>query len=716
MDVKNKAMKRIIRSVLQPALLSCLTAIMISCNPSGSVKLETSELNDYPVLEIDHPYGTDITIRPVSEDIGSMGVEIDGEMYWFSGKPVLSSPEQGVVAYTWELGGDEKAELRITEKPDEIRFGLKLIPSIEDTIPVKWHLNTEASGDEYFTGALERVVDGPQNASWREGIETAMDLRGERVEMKVKPTVSAYAPFYISSNNYGVYVLGTWPGILDFCKEHSSTVQVAMQGPEMNFKLYLAPGPAEIVKRHTLEAGPPFVPPKWAFGPWRWRDDHNHNERYFDSSEVDAPYNSEIVEDILMMQAYDIPCTAYWIDRPWGPGRFGFDDYEIDEKRLPAFEEMITWLNGKNIELMLWICPWVYGDMAEVAQERDYGLVKRSMRFRFGPMEEYIVMDYTHPEASRWWGENGPAKLARMGVKGFKLDRGDGERLVDSLHLITHSGITYRENYNDYPRQFVKATYDAVKPVLGDDFVLFPRAQYTGSARYGAMWAGDTDNSEEGLRSALIAMQRCAVMGYPVWGSDAGGYPKHLEREVTMRWLGFACFSPIMEVGPTNNRGFWGMDYEPSYDHEMLAIWRFYSRLRMSLVDYLHGLTKTAGETGMPVARPLFLEYPEQEESWEDWTTYKLGGDLLVSVVWETGKRKQQIYLPPGELWIDLWNNREYQGGQTIEVDAPVHQTPVFLRKGSDLSLPDLSRLYEESVNVTSVKYSMDRLEAEEGW
>lgn len=67
-------------------------------------------------------------------------------------------------------------------------------------------------------------------------------------------------------------------------------------------------------------------------------------------------------------------------------------------------------------------------------------------------------------------------------------------------------------------------------------------------------------------------------------------------------------------------------------------------------------------------------------------------------------------------MWINLWNNQEFEGGQTIEVDAPLHQTPVFLRKGSNLSLPDFSELYEESVALTGVKYRMSELEAREGW
>jgi alpha-D-xyloside xylohydrolase len=709
-----KKTNRIKTTLIRTAFTLWIMVPFISCTSTGRLKVRMDENNPFPVIEITNSYGPDIIFHPISADTGSIGFEVDGRLTWISGMPDRTGSLNGVSTWIWRINDRERVEMLMEENTEGIDFMMSLVSREGPGKPVKWFLNILAADQEYFTGVFERVVDGPQENSWEKGIETALNLRNEKVEMKVRQTVSAYAPFYLSSNNYGLFVKGTWPGVFDFCRSAPGFVQIAFEGPVMEYRIYPGPSPKEIVEGHALETGPSFIPPAWAFGPWRWRDDHHNRTTYCDGSEVHAPFNSDLAEDILMMQAYDIPCSAYWIDRPWGPGDFGFDDYKIDDQRLPDFEKMITWLNGKDIELMLWICPWVYGDMADVAMEKGYGLVGR--RWPQVGMEKSVVMDFSNPEACSWWGENGPGKLARMGVRGFKLDRADGERLTDSLHLVTAAGFTYRENYNDYSRQFVKATYDAVEPVLGGDFILFPRAQYTGSARYGAMWGGDTDNSAEGLRSALIGMQRCAVMGYPLWGSDAGGYPKMLDREVTIRWLGFACFSPIMEIGPTNNRGFWGMDSEPFYDNDLMAAWRFYAKLRMSLMDYIHELAFVAGKTGIPVARPLFLEYPEQEESWKDWTTYKLGDDLLVSIVWEKGKTRQQVYLPAGETWMNLWNNEEYQGGQTIEVDALPYQTPVFLRKGSDLDLPDFNDLYAGSVEITAARYRMSDLETKEGW
>lgn len=687
-----------------------LVAALCFCGKSGKLRISTATKSEFPIINITNLAGKSIVIQPVSTAVGSIGYEQNGKITWVTGEPVQTKSDSET-RYTWKIDAVSQVELLITGQNTDMDFQLSL-RTADEKAPAKWYLNISAEKAEYFTGLLERVVDGSQSRSWETGIKTALNLRGEKVEVKLKPTVSAYAPFYISSNNYGFFVKGTWPGVIDFGKEHENIVQIAFEGPTLDFKLYLGSSPREIVQRHALETGPSFVPPTWAFGPWRWRDEHLNHKKYFDSTEVRAPFNSDLIEDVLMMKAYDIPCTAYWVDRPWAPGTRGFDDYEFDNARFPQPQKMIQWLNTKGIEFLIWIAPFVMGKMADYVEENGYDLKSK-------PRENarQILMDFTNPDACNWWGENGPGKLARMGVRGFKLDRADGEKEMDSLNLKNYIGKTYRENYNDYPRQYVKAAYDAVKPVLGDNFILFPRAQYTGSARYGGLWAGDTNGRPEGLRSAIIALQRCAIMGYPIWGSDTGGYWGDFSHETCKRWLGFSCFSPLMEVGPTNNRGFWDNPDEPHYDAELIATYRLYAKTRIKLIPYLHSLAKEARTTGMPIARPLFLVYPDQPEAWNDWQTYLLGPNILVSAIWESGIETHRLYLPADENWIDAWNTDQiYSSGNYLEVEAPQYKIPIFIRQGSAVQLGDLEALYQESLKIASKKPSLAELEQAEGW
>ena len=692
-------------------IILMLHFLLFACTSREEINISVKNAADFPQVEIQNTGNPPIVIRSPGEGIGSIGFALDSSITWLRGNPVVHATlgDQGQ-AYIWDTASAGKIVLEIRHnKPD---LHVKLFAADSSIKATRWFLNIKAEEREYFTGLFERVVDGRQQDSWADSIRTAMDLRGQIVDMHLRPTVSAYAPFFLSGNNYGFFAEGTWPGRFDLGKTHPQAVQISFEGPSLTFKLYRAPSAVEIVKRHARDTGPSILPPQWAMGPWRWRDNHQHLQTYFDGTAVAAPYNSDLVEDVLMMAAYDIPMTAYWIDRPWGPGERGFDDYEFDPARFPQAQEMIRWLNGRDIELMMWIAPFVMGEMADVAEQRGYFLKSHVWR---GARQ--VLMDFTNPEAVSWWGENGPGKLARMGIKGFKMDRADGEKLMDSLRLTTRIGTSYRENFNDYPRQYVKATYEAVRPVLGDDFILFPRAQYTGSAKYGGLWAGDTNGKPEGLRSAIIAMLRCSVMGYPLWGSDIGGYWGDFSRETCMRWLGFGCFSPLMEVGPTQDRGFWNNRAEPHYDTPLIATWRLYSRIRMKLIPYLMEQAREAQDSGMPIARPLFLNYPDQPEAWQDWQTYLLGPDILVSAIWQPGVEKHRLYLPAGEQWTDAWDREKtLQGGGYVEVEAPLHKIPIFIRQGSSLDLGDLNALYEESLGIAAKKPDLRELEQQEGW
>jgi alpha-glucosidase (family GH31 glycosyl hydrolase) len=322
-----------------------------------------------------------------------------------------------------------------------------------------------------------------------------------------------------------------------------------------------------------------------------------------------------------------------------------------------------------------------------------------------------VLVDFTNPEGLRWWQINGIKKLLDDGVAGFKLDRGD-EIVPKTGETKVWDGRTAREVRNDYPHLYLKAVHDIAKELRGTDFACMPRAAYTGSTKYGIFWGGDIGSSPEGLRAAIIAAQRVAVMGYPFWGSDTGGYWQgDLDREVLARWLALRCFSPIFEVGPTENRGLWDMRREPNYDVESIAIWRLYAHLHKNLANYTYKHAVEAHETGMPIIRPLFLMFPEQEQSWENWQTFMYGKDILVSPIWRKGKTEHEVYLPEGENWIDAWDGGVHKGGNTVKVFLPLHKIPIFLRKKSQIEFPNLQKIYEEGLKIAETRPDMKALQ-----
>ena len=601
-------------------------------------------------------------------------------------------------------------KITILIQPQGSNFNLSLTAQPNTDI-TKWGIAIDSTSNEYYTGLMERVIDGPQAKSWAQGIQEAMNLRGQKVDMIVKPTTSIYAPYYLSSRGYATFVKGNWPGYFEFAVSDPRRVKIEFEGPSLELKIYTATTPAELVRAHAIDAGPPFMPPRWMYMPWRWRDEHTERANYYDGTPVTGPFNSEIMEDVLMMKAFGIPNGIYWIDRPWGPGKpWGYDDFDIDEQRLPNFPAMVQWLDSNQTRTVLWIAPFFQGKMMQQALAKAYVLAGQ-VRPITG--NNYPMVDLTNPAAREYW-QDGIAKLLKLGVAGFKLDRGE-EDIPETGPYKIFDGRTIRENRNAYPAMYVKAVYDVAKKYRGDDFFLMPRAAYTGSAPYSVFWGGDIGGTQEGLRASIIAIQRSAVMGYPNWGSDICGYNQQLlEQEVCGRWLAFGALNPIMEVGPTRNVAFWNLPREPNYDVQLIALWRLYARLHERLVDYNYQYAQEANRTGMPIVRPLFLVDPIAPAAWTNWWTYQYGNDLLVSPVWEKGKRSQQVYFPSGKSWRDAWNPQKiYRGGTSVTVAADAHQLPLFVRVGSKLDLGDLNKEWKESLEIAGKRPDLKALDAE---
>ena len=598
-------------------------------------------------------------------------------------------------------------------KPKGGNFDVSLTAEPDSGI-VKWGMTMAAAQDEYFTGLMERVVDGPQAASWATNVSGILNLRGQKVDMILKPTMSVYAPFYISSRNYAIFVKGNWPGFFDFCASDPQRVKIEFEGPAFEFKMYTAKNPAALVTAHALDAGPPYLPPRWMYLPWRWRDENTQRKTYYDGTAVTGPFNSEFMEDELLMKAYGIPNGIYWVDRPWGPGPNGYDDFEIDSNRFPHFAESVKWLAEQNIHTVMWIAPFFQGRMMTNSLAKGYTLAGQVRR---GYGNNYPLADFTNPEAKKYW-QDGVAKLLKLGVAGFKMDRSE-EDIPESGPYKVFDGRSIRENRNAYPPMYARAAYDVAKEYRGDDFFVMPRAAYTGSSPYAVFWGGDIGGTENGLRAEIIAVQRAAVMGYPNWGSDTGGYNNQsMDTEVVGRWIGFSCFTPIMEIGPTKNVAFWDYHRPARYDAELIALWRFYARLHARLADYSFAQAQVAHETGMPIVRPLFLVEPTKPAAWSNWWTYLYGPDILISPVWKRNQRTQEVYLPSGEKWRDAWtgkNLHQQRRKQTrsYSSDSDLHQLPIFTRVGSKAELGDLQKEWTDAVAIAATRPDLKALDAE---
>ncbi len=572
----------------------------------------------------------------------------------------------------------------------------------------KLGITLHVSASEGFYGLMERVVQGSQGFSWQPGMTAGLNLRGQTVDLYTLPTVSIYAPFFLSSAGWGAYVEGSWPGTYRFGvtadrEVRAELVEIETEDLVMSLLLLPGPRPEDVIERYAALSGYALLPPRFLLGPGRWRDECFDLGEFYDGTPYGGPFNSMVVEDVLMMDALDIPCSWVVVDRPWAAGTFGYGGLSFDEARYPDFAEMVEWLAGRGIGTLLWIGPWVMDGERETALREGYS-VERTLPY----LPEAALLDFTNAEAVTWW-QDLLRPLIETGIAGFKLDRGE-EKPPDGqvFRGAYDDGTDYREGHNAFPLWFARAAFDAGQLHAAGEFVSIYRAGWTGISQWTASWGGDTDPSEWGLRSAIIALQRAAILNAPIWGSDTGGYNKRPPREVLARWLAFSACCPIMEVGPTANLAPWswlpdasadamgasGYTFPTVYDAELAAIWSLYANLHRDLGDYLYAAAERAHGRGTPIVRPMIVAYPEDVRFIDTFEQYMLGPDLLVRPVWERGVEQVDILLPVG-TWIDAWTGKRYVGPGKVPAVALLHQIPLFLRDGSALELGDLDARWQ---------------------
>src|SRR5262249_42770392 len=148
--------------------------------------------------------------------------------------------------------------------------------------------------------------------------------------------------------------------------------------------------------------------------------------------------------------------------------------------------------NSRDIQMLLWIAPFFQGQMEKEALAKGYFLAGQK---RPANGNNYPMVDLSNPAAKAYW-QDGVAKLLKLGIAAFKLDRGE-EDIPDDGPFRLFDGRSIRENRNAYVAMYVKATYEVASKFRKNDFVLMPRGAYTGSSQYGVFWGGDIAGTQE---------------------------------------------------------------------------------------------------------------------------------------------------------------------------------------------------------------------------
>jgi len=144
------------------------------------------------------------------------------------------------------------------------------------------------------------------------------------------------------------------------------------------------------------------------------------------------------------------------------------------------------------------------------------------------------------------------------------------------------------------------------------------RGMTAGAQRYASLWTGDIYPTHDDMQTQIRAMQLAGVSGFPFWGHDAGGFydwknNRGPDEKLYAQWaMAFGSFAPIWKPhGMGQSR--WPLDRSP----ENQKIAQQYAQWRYELMPYIYTAAHMAAATGVPMARPLLLDYPNNKNAWK---------------------------------------------------------------------------------------------------
>ncbi|MBV0926180.1 alpha-xylosidase [Halomicroarcula limicola] len=512
------------------------------------------------------------------------------------------------------------------------------------------------SPDEKIYGAGEQFVEfdrrGRELDLWHEeplGTET------ERAYKNI--------PFHLSTRGYGLLLDTTNRVHYDFGKQSTASGTMAVDDDSFAFLFFYGPDFTDILQRYTAVTGRPDRPPKWSFGTWM--------------SRLGYESRAELEEVAERLREEELPSDVLHLDPFWMRDRSSCD-MEWDTEQFPDPEGMIAELREDDFRLSLWEHPHVPVGTDAFAEGAENGYFVTD-----GTGKPYVMdhtcqgdyrgalVDFTDPDAVEWWKDK-HRRLLEQGVAVFKTDY--GEYVPEDA--VFANGKSGKSMHNLYPYLYNEAVYETVGEVNGDEeAVVWGRSAWTGSQQFPMHWGGDPQTSWNGMSAALRGGLSASLSGIAYWSHDIGGFRGTPSDPLYVRWAQFGLLSSNARCHGTTPREPW------EFGEDAVDVFREYADLRYRLLPYVYTYAEVAARTGLPVVRPLVLEYQDDPTVHRMDTQYLLGEDLLVAPVFtESGTRS--VYLPEGE-WRDHWTGERYDGGRTVEMDVDLREMPLFVRTGS---------------------------------
>ncbi len=521
-------------------------------------------------------------------------------------------------------------------------------------------------------------------------------------------------PFFVGFERgraCGVFLDSSFRTSFDFGVRHPDRLSFGAEAGPIDTYVIAGPTPKAVQQAYAWLTGPPPLPPLWAFG--------YQQSRYSYMSAVEA----RAVADRLRRER--IPADVLWFDidvldrnRP----------FTIDQAAFPDFPGLVRELEQQGFRSVVITDLHVPRLPGQEYAPYDSGIAGDHFVHAAGGAAYVgkvwpglcVFPDFTRRVTREWWGTLLRTEVL-SGVGGIWNDMNEPSVFgvstrtmpLDAVHRIEEPGFvtrraSHREIHNVFGMQNARATHDGMLAMHPDrrPFVM-TRASYAGGHRSSVTWTGDNSSSWNHLRMSTPMLLGLGLGGFAFAGCDLGGFAGSPPAELLTRWLQLGMFNPI-----SRNHSDKGTNpQEPWVDGERhTAIRRRFIEERYRLLPYIYTLAEEASRTGLPMMRPLFMEFPDAADGYpldlEGGNQFMWGSALLVAPApYPEAVESYQVILPPGD-WYDYWSGAKLTdplpakltGGSGTTADAghdpaqmphrvdPVPELehlPVFVRAGS---------------------------------
>jgi len=287
------------------------------------------------------------------------------------------------------------------------------------------------------------------------------------------------------------------------------------------------------------------------------------------------------------------------------------------------------------------------------------------------------------------WTENGVDKIAyEVGKCGTRLCKLDVAWVGDGYEFALNG---------------CKSAFEGIQNNTNERGFVWSVCGWAGTQRYSTVWSGDQSSNWDYIRYHIPTITGAGLSAMNAATSDVdgifGGSPKTYTRD-----LEWKIFTPIFMA----MSGWADADRQPwVYGHPYTDINRKYLKLKMRLNPYTYTYCHKAHATGVPMARAMVLEFPNDPVTRDTTTQYQFmsGEWLMIAPVYTRKNVREHIYFPDGE-WYDFWTGDKYEGSKWLDkYNAALDICPVFVREGAIIPLyPDMNYVGEKPTDCLTLQ------------